>query len=100
MSDRVTKHESDNWPKEVWDAVRAEANRLAGVIENEALKSMGYKIPELADQDDNVIELSVGLHFRVILNTPHGTVIIDVRKDDVNAFKMYGDRSKDVVLLP
>lgn len=61
---------------------------------------MAYKNPELADRDENVVELSVGLNYRVILNTPHGTVIIDVRKDDVNAFKMYGDRSKDAVLLP
>jgi len=54
---------------------------------------------QLADWDEHVIELSVAQLHRVILNTMHGKVIIDVRKDDVNAFTNLGGR-RDFLLIP
>lgn len=54
---------------------------------------------ELAEWDDHVIELSVAKQHRIILNTMHGTVIIDVRERDVNAFTNIGIRV-DHLLIP
>jgi hypothetical protein len=54
---------------------------------------------DLADWDEDTIELSVGRGHRVILNTKHGPVIIDVRESDVNAFVQAPDGRKDIVLL-
>lgn len=54
---------------------------------------------ELADWDDNTIELSVSGQHRVILNTMHGMVVIDVRVGDVNAFVNLCGR-RDFLLIP
>ena len=54
----------------------------------------------LAEWDSETVELSVGLQHRVILNTMHGTIIIDVRKSDVNAFVSGLHGRKDIKLLP
>lgn len=54
---------------------------------------------DLAEWDENVIELAVAQQHRVILRTMHGTVIIDVRAHDVNAFAV-GGRRVDHLLIP
>jgi formylmethanofuran dehydrogenase subunit D len=61
---------------------------------------MDERFKELADCDEDFVELSVGREHRVILNTKHGQIIIDVRKDDVNAFVSVNGKRVDVVLLP
>ncbi len=55
---------------------------------------------ELKDWDEGVVELSVARTHRVILNTMHGQVIIDVRADDVNAFVLGKGGRKDFLLIP
>lgn len=52
----------------------------------------------LAEWDEGTIELSVSKTHRIILNTMHGRVVVDVREKDVNAFTLTPGR-KDFVLL-
>jgi hypothetical protein len=56
-------------------------------------------LTDLAEWDENMIELLVGQDHRIVLHTMHGTVIIDVRHDDVNAFVQTSSGRKDTVLL-
>ena len=60
---------------------------------------MNDDFSDLAKWDQDTIELSVGRHHRVILNTRHGRVIIDVRRWDVNAFVSTQAGRVDYVLL-
>ena len=61
----------------------------------------GDTMNALAEWDEDAIELSVARTHRVILNTMHGTVVIDVRALDVNAFtNLPGQPRRDFLLIP
>lgn len=49
--------------------------------------------------DESTVEITVGPHYRVILNTVHGQVILDVRTEDVNAFVLTPEGRRDFTLL-
>lgn len=54
---------------------------------------------DLAEWDEGTVELSIGANTRLILNTVHGQIIIDMRRNDVNSFVFVDGERKDVVLL-
>lgn len=57
------------------------------------------EVPVEEDADEHVCRYRFDGMGRLILDTIHGIVIIDVRRDDVNAFTTDG-RRKDHLLLP
>lgn len=59
----------------------------------------GIDYKDLANWEEDTIELIVGRQHRVTLHTMHGTVIIDVRAADVNAFVKGPNGRVDYVLL-
>jgi hypothetical protein len=57
------------------------------------------EVPVGEDADEDVCHYRFEGMGRLILDTIHGTVIIDIRANDVNAFTTDG-RRKDHLLLP
>lgn len=62
----------------------------------------GFYMIEIEDEekDDNVYHYWLGDEDRLILDTIHGSIIIDVRPHDVNSFVISKDGRKDILLIP
>jgi hypothetical protein len=52
------------------------------------------------EADDDVTSYQFNGTGRLILETIHGCVIIDIRKDDVNAFTTYSGRVDHLLIPP
>jgi hypothetical protein len=57
------------------------------------------QVPLGADSDEDVCQYRFPGKGRLILNTVHGQIIIDVRADDVNAFVFESGQRVDHLLI-
>jgi hypothetical protein len=55
-------------------------------------------LDEVADED--VVSYQFNGTGRLVLETIHGCVVIDIRKDDVNAFTVYDGRVDHLLIPP
>ena len=58
------------------------------------------QIPLEDDADEDVCHYAMEKRGRLILDTVHGQIILDVRYNDVNAYTFLGGQRVDFLLIP